>query len=140
MSLVVGDLDNDGEGERIVIEPYHSSSVLSSETALLFLSVAILAAVTACCWCGFFVASKRKRLSTYLRQLHAPSEVSTSAEAEAKTPPRPSPAHSLVYAHYLQPHLNAGTPPLPPLPQLHTSMEMGSRPPVFKHIHYPYVS
>ncbi|XP_065285536.1 uncharacterized protein [Dermacentor albipictus] len=140
MSLVVGDLDNDGEGERIVIEPYHSSSLLSSETALLFLSVAILAAVTACCWCGFYVASKRRRFSAYLHQLHAPSEASTSTEAEVKTLPRLSSAHNLVYAHYLQPHLNTGAPTLPPLPQLHTSLEMDCQPPGFKHIHCHYVS
>ncbi|XP_037498976.1 uncharacterized protein LOC119372568 [Rhipicephalus sanguineus] len=139
MSLVVGDLDNDGEGERILIEPYHSSSLLNSETALLFVSVAILAAVTACCWCGFYAASKRKRLYACLHQLHAPTEASADGEVQAP-PPRPSSAHSQVYAHYLQPHLNAGAaPPLPP-PQLHTSLEMPCHVPGFKHIHDAYAS
>ncbi|KAH6946321.1 hypothetical protein HPB50_012777 [Hyalomma asiaticum] len=138
MSLVVGDLDNDGEGERIVIEPYHSSSLLNSETALLFVSVAILAALTACCWCGFYAASKRKRLSACFQQLHAPAEV--PAPVQELQAPRPSSAHSQVYAHYLQPHLNAGAPPLPPLHQLHTSLEMACHAPGFKHINDPHAS
>ncbi|KAL3259327.1 hypothetical protein MRX96_001992 [Rhipicephalus microplus] len=139
MSLVVGDLDNDGEGERILIEPYQSSSLLNSETALLFVSVAILAAVTACCWCGFYAASKRKQLYACFHQLHAPTEGPDSTRGAVQAP-RPSSAHSQAYAHYLQPHLNAGAAPALPPPQLHTSLEMPSHAPGFKHIHDAYAS
>ncbi|XP_077543251.1 uncharacterized protein LOC144155587 [Haemaphysalis longicornis] len=122
MSLVVGDLDNDGEEERIVFEPYRSSSLLSSETALLFVCVAAIAAATACCWCAFYVASKRKRLVDFLHRLHAHGHAAAAepqpAADQVKAPPA-RPLSDLDYAHYLQPHLSAYAPPhLPPLPRL----------------------
>ncbi|CAN7996034.1 unnamed protein product [Ixodes hexagonus] len=63
MSIVLGDLDNDGQGDRVFLEAHHASSLLGSETALLLIAFTVVACLTVLCWCVFFAIAKRKRLA-----------------------------------------------------------------------------
>ncbi|KAG0414901.1 hypothetical protein HPB47_007931 [Ixodes persulcatus] len=66
MSIVVGDLDNDGQRDRVFFEAHHATSILSSETALVLIAFTVVACITVLCWCVFFAISKRNRLASCL--------------------------------------------------------------------------
>ncbi|CAN7992329.1 unnamed protein product [Ixodes hexagonus] len=143
MSIVVGDLDNDGQGDRVFFEAHHSTSLLSSETELLLVALTVVACLTVICWCVFFAIAKRKRLAACLDpHPHKSSEDGPSsrdaARVSAVAPPT-QPAfpyhgfahHSASYAQHLRnSHYATGMmlSPLPELPELQGSSNSFANP------------
>ncbi|CAN8001764.1 unnamed protein product [Ixodes pacificus] len=127
MSIVVGDLDNDGQRDRVFFEAHHATSILSSETALVLIAFTVVACITVLCWCVFFAISKRNRLGGCLDPHLRKSTKDGQSSRNTQGPAAPPPAQTFPYpdfAHHahLRPH-TIGVPMLSTLPEL---PELGS--------------